>query len=225
MSAHDLALTRVSDESDADAALAVTRLSDGELLRRMRTGDDAALGVLYDRYAGLIVTVALRVVGERAVAEEILQDTFLRAWNAADTFQPSRGQVSGWLIGIARNRSIDVLRSRMHHARQRERDPLPEHAEGAAWGVPDQTDEIATRQVVSAAMQSLPIAQRRVLELAYWGGMSQTEIARELGEPLGTVKSRARSGMEQLRRALRPHFRTDLHLHDMLEEADAGGAA
>jgi RNA polymerase sigma-70 factor (ECF subfamily) len=184
-------------------------LADAELIERVRRGEEAALAALYDRYGGLILTVALRVVGDRDVAEEVMQDCFLRVWNASETYRSGRGQVSGWLIGIARNRSIDVLRSRQHKSRMRERTPLPEPGEEDSFGVPDETDAIATRQAVSDALAGLTMAQRQVVELAYYGGMSQSEIARQLGEPLGTIKSRTRVAMEHLRTALRPHFKPD----------------
>lgn len=191
-----------------NAAKAST-LTDTELMERVRCGDEAALSALYDRYGGLILTVALRIVGDRELAEEVMQDSFLRVWNASETYRSSRGQVSGWLIGIARNRAIDMLRSRQHKTRLRERTPLPEPGDEDTFGVPDETDAVVTHQAVADALASLSMAQRQVVELAYYGGMSQSEIAHQLGEPLGTIKSRTRVAMEHLRTALRPHFRPD----------------
>jgi RNA polymerase sigma-70 factor (ECF subfamily) len=191
------------------SAAKARKLADSELMERVRRGDEVALAALYDRYGGLILTVALRIVGDRDLAEEVMQDTFLRVWNASDTYRSSRGQVSGWLIGIARNRAIDVLRSRQHKTRLRERTPLPEPGDEDSFGVPDETESIATRQAVTDALAGLSMAQRQVVELAYYGGLSQSEIAHQLGEPLGTIKSRTRVAMEHLRIALRPHFRPD----------------
>ena len=184
-------------------------LTDAELMERVRRGDETALAALYDRYAGLILTVALRIIGDRELAEEVMQDSFLRVWNASNTYRSNRGQVSGWLIGITRNRAIDMLRSRQHKGRQRERTPLPEPGDEDRFGVSDETDAVVTRQAVADALAGLSMAQRQVVELAYYGGMSQSEIARQLGEPLGTIKSRTRVAMEHLRSALRPHFRLD----------------
>jgi RNA polymerase sigma-70 factor (ECF subfamily) len=184
-------------------------LTDAELMERVRRGDEVALAALYDRYAGLILTVALRIVGDRELAEEVMQDSFLRVWNASESYRASRGQVSGWLIGITRNRAIDMLRSRQHKSRLRERTPLPEPGDEDRFGVADQTEAVVTRQAVADALAGLSMAQRQVVELAYYGGMSQSEIARQLGEPLGTIKSRTRVAMEHLRIALRPHFRPD----------------
>jgi RNA polymerase sigma-70 factor (ECF subfamily) len=184
---------------------------DSELLARVRRADETALAALYDRYAGLVVTVALRVVGDREVAEEILQDTFLRCWNGAETYQPSRGHVAGWLMGIARNRAIDVLRSRQHKARQRERIALPDADDPHQPGNPDETESVVLRHTVATALATLPLNQRQVIELAYYGGLSQTEIAQRLGEPLGTVKSRTRTAMDRLRVLLGPHVRPDTY--------------
>ncbi len=184
-------------------------LTDIDLMERVRRRDEAALSVLYDRYGGLILTVALRIVGDRELAEEVMQDTFLRVWNAAESYRSSRGQLSGWLIGITRNRAIDMLRSRQYKSRQRERTALPEPGEEDTFGVPDETETVVTRQAVADALLGLTMAQRQVVELAYYGGMTQSEISRQLGEPLGTIKSRTRVAMEHLRATLRPHFRPD----------------
>lgn len=198
-----------ADEYSSVQAARASRLADAELMELVRHGEETALSALYDRYGGLILTVALRIVGDRDLAEEVMQDTFLRVWNASDTYRATRGQVSGWLIGITRNRAIDMLRSRQHKTRLRERTPLPEPGEEDTFGTSDETDAIATRQAVADALSGLSMAQRQVVELAYYGGLSQSEIARQLGEPLGTIKSRTRVAMEHLRADLRPHFRPD----------------
>jgi RNA polymerase sigma-70 factor (ECF subfamily) len=182
--------------------------ADIDLLARMRRADETALAALYDRYAGLVITVALRVVGDREVAEEILQDTFLRCWNGVETYQPARGHVAGWLMGIARNRAIDVLRSRQHRARQRERTALPDADDPHQPGNPDESEAVVLRHTVTSALATLPLNQRQVIELAYYGGLSQTEIAQRLGEPLGTVKSRTRTAMDRLRVLLGPQLRS-----------------
>lgn len=187
----------------------LARADDAQLLERIRDRDERALAELYDRHAGLVLTVALRVVGDRELAEEVLQDTFLRCWSGAATYQPGRGKVLGWLMGIARNRSIDVLRSRQHKSRMREQNALPEAEDSEIFSEADETEAVAMREVVTRAMNTLPLAQRQMVELAYYGGMSQTEIARTTGEPLGTVKSRTRIAMDQLREQLRPQFRPD----------------
>jgi RNA polymerase sigma-70 factor (ECF subfamily) len=177
--------------------------ADDVLLRQIRRGDEAALATLYDRYAGFVFAVALRIVGDRDLAEEILQDTFLRCWHGIETYQPERGRVAGWLAGIARHRAIDLLRGRQHQARLRERDTLSEAAQRPA---PETTDLMLLREAVNAALAELTTGERHVLELAYYGGLTQTEIARQVGQPLGTVKTRTRAALDRLRTTLRPYF-------------------
>jgi len=174
---------------------------DPELVRRMRVGDESALEALYSRYGGLVYTLALRIVGDPELAREVLQDTFLRSWDGRDAYDPARGRVPWWLMGIARNRAIDLLRSRPHQARLREGERLSPETPGT----PTETPEIvAMRRAVTAALSDLSAVQREAIELAYYGGLTQAEIAWRLGQPLGTVKSRIRDAMERLRRALAP---------------------
>lgn len=197
-------------------------------------GDEVALAALYDRHGGLVFTLALRVVGDRHLAEEVLQDTFLRCWDGARGYDPQRGQVAGWLMGVARNRAIDLLRSRQHQARLREQETLggeggygergysePEAPPAAvAWppqlagshgaaGRADATDALLLRQVVRSAMDGLPEVQRQAIELSYYADMTQAEIARRLDTPLGTVKTRVRDGLERLRHLLLPALEAD----------------
>jgi RNA polymerase sigma-70 factor (ECF subfamily) len=168
----------------------------------MQIGEESALEVLYARYGGLIFTLALRIVGDRELAREVLQDTFLRCWDGREAYDPGRGRVPGWLMGIARNRAIDLLRSRPHQARLREREPLVGLVSEPAQR--DVADSVTLRLAVASALQELPIGQRQAIELAYYGGHTQVEIARKLGEPLGTIKSRTREAMERLRATLWP---------------------
>jgi RNA polymerase sigma-70 factor, ECF subfamily len=168
----------------------------------MQVGKESALESLYARYGGLIFTLALRIVGDRELAREVLQDTFLRCWEGREAYDPARGRVPGWLMGIARNRAIDLLRSRPHQARLREQEPLVGLASEPAQR--DATDSLTLRRAVASVLQELPIGQRQAIELAYYGGHTQVEIARELGEPLGTIKSRTREAMERLRAVLWP---------------------
>lgn len=199
----DLSMPTAGEEPVSVQVLA--ELSDEELFRRMQNRDESALVALYERYAGLVMALALRVVGDRELSEEIVQDTFLRCWNGADSYHPDRGRVLTWLMGVARNRAIDALRSKQHHSRLREQTDL-DSAPPAKGGIKDETEAVILRQVVAEAMHSLPTAQRQVIELAYYGGLTQAEIAGRLGEPLGTVKTRTRMAMEKLRGLLRPYF-------------------
>jgi RNA polymerase sigma-70 factor (ECF subfamily) len=176
--------------------------TDHELLRRIGLRDESALETLYTRYGGLLCTLALRIVGDRELALEVLQDTFLRAWRESAGYDPERGRVPWWLMGITRNRAIDLLRSRTHQARLRERpedgtsQPEPAQADGA--------DDVVLRRTVEKALHGLTTVQRQAIELAYYGGLTQAEIASQLGEPLGTVKSRTREAMDRLRSVLLP---------------------
>jgi RNA polymerase sigma-70 factor, ECF subfamily len=182
--------------------VSVEPVDDSELLRRMRLGDESALEVLYARYGGLLYTLALRIVGDRELAREVVQDTFLRSWAGRETYDPQRGRVPWWLMGIARNRAIDLLRSRSHRQRVRERTTALREA--PAVPPSDTSDALSARLAVGQALQSLSDGQRTAIELAYYSGLTQTEIADKLGEPLGTVKSRTREAMEQLRSLLAP---------------------
>ena len=178
--------------------------TDLDLVRAMRRGQESALEALYVRYGGLVYTLALRIVGDPELAREVLQDTFLRAWDGRETYDPGRGRVAWWLMGIARHRSIDLLRSRSHQARLRER----QRPTAGAWAGephhPPAQDEVGLRHAVLDALKGLSAGQRQAIELAYYGGLTQAEIAEELKEPIGTVKSRTREALERLRQALGP---------------------
>lgn len=176
---------------------------DLDLIQEMRRGSEAALEALYKRYGGLVYTLSLRIVGDPELAREVLQDTFLGLWEGRETYDPRRGRVPWWLMGIARNRAIDLLRSRSHQARLRERHSEPSPSSPAVSPLGGQV-EIALRTVVRQALESLSFPQRQAIELAYYGGLTQAEIAQELREPLGTVKSRTREAMERLRGLLAP---------------------
>ena len=172
----------------------------------MRLGDESALELLYARYGGLVYTLAMRLVGDPELAREVLQDTFIRSWDGRETYDSHRGRVPWWLMGIARNRAIDLLRSRPHQARLREQQRAatePRTAERAGAAA-DLGDAVALRDAVVNALRSLSPVQRQTIELAYFGGRTQVEIAHELGEPLGTIKSRTREAMDRLRHLLRP---------------------
>jgi RNA polymerase sigma-70 factor, ECF subfamily len=173
---------------------------DAELIRRMRRGDEAALEALYGRYGDLLYTLALRIVGDPELAREVLQDTLLRAWDGRETYDAARGRVAWWLMGIARNRAVDMLRSRSHQARLREGSRL-DAARPVEAVAPD---AVALRHAVGQALAGLSGVQREAIELAYYGGLTQAEIAAKLQEPLGTIKSRTREAMQRLRGLLGP---------------------
>jgi RNA polymerase sigma-70 factor (ECF subfamily) len=186
--------------------------ADRVLLDRIASGDEAALGTLYDRYAPTLYAVAYRVSGERADAEEIVLDSFAQAWREAGRFRQERGSVIAWLTMICRSRALDLVRARRRRSRLTEAagaGSSPE-SEVLAMGRPTPADQETEQKercrVVARALDTLPDSQRRALELAFYDGLSQSEIAERLGEPLGTVKTRVRTAMQKLRDALRPYY-------------------
>ena len=184
-------------------------LPDRELVRRMAAGEELALGALYDRHARTVYALALAVVGERADAEEVVADTLGQAWRSAGDYDPGRGSVGAWLNTIARARALDLVRRRGRRGRAYQRAAQSADGELAAPvampAAPDRgVEQAEAGALVRRALAALPDAQRRVIELAYFDGLSQSEIARELAEPLGTVKTRMRAGLEKLRATLRP---------------------
>lgn len=177
-------------------------ISDGELLARVASGDDAALGVLYDRYGRLALGLAYRVLGDRGQAEDVVQEAFLSVWRRAATFDAQRGSARGWLTSIVHNAAIDRRRGRFR--RQQDEVDIDDHA----WrltgdDVWEDVSRTLDREQVRRALAEIPKEQRETLELAYFGGLTQVEIAERTGEPLGTVKSRARLGLRRLEGLLR----------------------
>src|SRR5437867_7397866 len=136
----------------------------------MRLGDESALESLYARYGGLVYTLALRIVGDPELAREVVQDTFLRSWDGRETYDSRRGRVPWWLMGIARNRAIDLLRSRPHQARLREQERL---ATTVPANEPAHSDVVGLRRAVASALEGLSTVQRQAVELAYYGGLTQ----------------------------------------------------
>ena len=178
------------------------RTDDGDaaLMRRIADGDETALAAVYDRYGRLVYSVALRILRSADLAEEVTQDIFFQLWRTAPAFNPSRGSLSGWLLVCARNRAISRLRERTGELAAE----LREQTVVLKMNLED--DLVQTQQIsrVRAALEKLQPAHRQALELAYFEGLTHTEIARQTGEPLGTVKTRLRAAVELLKRALNP---------------------
>ena len=173
---------------------------DAELLHAVARGDEAALASLYDRYRLILFGLILRILHSRPEAEDILQDVFIQVWKTAASFDESRGRPFTWLVTLARSRAIDRLRAL--GSRQRVAD---EAMQAAPESISDaMTDALQSEQrgVVRDALKELPSEQREALVLAYFEGLTQTEIAARLKAPLGTVKTRMRSGMIKLRELL-----------------------
>ncbi|GIW05080.1 MAG: DNA-directed RNA polymerase sigma-70 factor [Thermomicrobiales bacterium] len=193
---------------DADASVDLTKASDAELIARASEGDARALEVLYDRYARVVYSFALRIVGDPSLAEELLQEVFFRAWQQGGAFRASRGSFITWLLSITHNLAIDELRKRRRRP-QRAENNTNEDTEQLLPEMPDESQDVeeevwlaSLRDRIADALASLPPAQREAIELAYFQGLTQREIAERLGEPLGTIKTRMRLGMQKLREQL-----------------------
>ena len=184
--------------------MTVAAVNDDALIDRIGKGDADALAFLYDRYASRVLGLTARILGDRDEAEDVLQEVFLQVWRTPRQFDSARGSAGTWLLILARSRAIDRLRSlrRRGHGRQVPIDAQPltsgEDLERAA----ETSQEGAA---VRRALAELPDEQRRALELAYFGGYTQTEIAEMTGAPLGTVKTRLRQGMMKLRDGYRTY--------------------
>jgi RNA polymerase sigma-70 factor, ECF subfamily len=189
-------LAALSEIGAADAA------EDRRVVARIAAGDHHALGELYDRHARLLYSLALRIVGERADAEDVLQDTFAQAWRQASRFEAGRGTVVGWLITVTRSRAIDRLRQRRSQPAGADVDLASREVADPALGIDLQLVTAEEADRVRRALAALPAEQRLPLELAYYEGLSQSEIAARLGAPLGTIKTRMRQTLRRLRDAL-----------------------
>lgn len=186
-------------------------LSDDQIMRSIVQRDDSALELLYDRFASAVMGLALKMLGSRPAAEEIVQETFWRVWNKADSYQSDRGSVLSWLFGITHNLCVD-------HLRRTKVDGMSV-AVGGLINQPDpdvnvlESASLSMRgKQVRAALEELPSEQREVIELAYFQGLTRQDIARTTGVPLGTVHTRARLGLQKLQAALlAAGFERDAH--------------
>ena len=174
------------------------------LIRRIQARDQQALGVLYDHLAPCLNAMLMRMLGDRQEAEEILAETFWQVWNHAASYDPLRGAVEGWAITIGRNRALDRLRARkrreVYTAQYEEEERV--HSRPQDFPPEEVVIQGERYRAVVNALESLPQEQRLPIELAYYEGLSQTEIADRLAQPLGTIKSRVRLGLLHLRQTL-----------------------
>ncbi|MDQ2953097.1 MAG: sigma-70 family RNA polymerase sigma factor [Chloroflexota bacterium] len=174
---------------------------DTDVIRGICSQDAQALGELYDRYGRLVFAVIFRMLSARDVAEEVTQDVFHTIWRRADSYRADRGAVRGWILTIARNAAIDWRRSK--RSRVEREAPIDEAGQmSGGQSVEDQVDVRLRDGRVRNVVRALPEEQRRVLDLAFWGGLSQSEISTRTGVPLGTVKSRVRLAMAKLKDGL-----------------------
>jgi RNA polymerase sigma-70 factor (ECF subfamily) len=168
---------------------------DAALIARLRGGDESAMADLYDRYSAIVYGVALRVLRDTTAAEDVLQEVFLQLWRRPLVFDAGRGRLAPWLAVIARNRAIDLVRKRPH---EEDIDELPI---STGVNLEDASAQRLAVEKVRGVVAGLPPDQRKALEMAFFEGMTHTEIARKTGEPLGTVKTRIRSALMAVRKA------------------------
>jgi RNA polymerase sigma-70 factor (ECF subfamily) len=179
------------------------QVSDEKLASRVAQGDSAALEALYDRHAATVLAMMLKILGDRATAEDVLQETFWRVWRGASTYQPERGSFTGWLFRIARNLAIDAYRRRKTGPQVilegGEAEPILDRTPDPDMNVADHVQAAMLQRRVRQALNDLPQEQRQVIELAYYYGMTRQEIASATGQALGTIHTRARLGLQKLR--------------------------
>lgn len=183
--------------------------SDADLIRMVSEGDARALEVLYDRYSRVIHSFSLRIVGDPQVAEEVLQEVFFRAWRQGSKFQSTRGSLITWLLSITHNLAIDEVRKRNRRPQRidtAEPELLLAMLQDESQDVEQEVWISTLRDSIKKALLDLPAAQRKVIEMAYFEGLTQREIAEQLEEPLGTVKTRMRLGILKLRERLGEQF-------------------
>lgn len=177
-------------------ARGLAHLSDEALLSLVAGSDDQALAELYDRFGGVAYGLALRILRDEALAQDAVQEAFLNVWRTADRFLAERASASTWILTFVHRRAVDLVRRQ----ERRGAEPLTAAAEApAAERVDEQATVRLQRRVVQEALSQLPPEQRQALELSYYGGLSQSELAAQLGQPLGTIKSRTFAGLARLR--------------------------
>jgi RNA polymerase sigma-70 factor, ECF subfamily len=169
---------------------------DAKLMAALRNGDGNALKALYDKYSNLVYAVALRTLGETSAAEDVLQEVFLQIWRKPESFDPSRGSFPAWLTVLTRNRAIDVHRKR-HPEVDVDEVPIT-----SSLDIEDRAIRQSLAEKARAVLSTMPVEQRRDVELAFFGGLTHSEIAEKTGDPLGTIKTRIRTGLIMIRRAL-----------------------
>ena len=182
------------------------QLDDLALHRRIRAGDRDAFESLYRRYAPSAYGLAVRVTGQPPLAQEVVQDAFLAVWKAPEAYDPARGPFRTFFLSLVHHRAVDTVRREERLRRRAERSLNPGEVEGedVAEGIVEESWLRGRREEVRRSLEALPEEQRKVVEMAYFGGYTQVQIAEELGIPLGTVKTRTLAAMRKLRRVLRP---------------------
>lgn len=182
--------------TNVSATASTSDISDHSLLELVRGGDQNAMAALFDRYGTMVYSIAMRVLRERSNAEDVMQEVFVRVWENPERFISGHGSFAGWLAVVTRNRAVDVLR------RRRPSDAVDDVVLPTSSNLASETERNIMMQKVQHALESLPEDQQRSLELAFFEGLSHSEIAARTGTPLGTVKTRIRSALINLREAM-----------------------
>jgi RNA polymerase sigma-70 factor, ECF subfamily len=180
------------------------RLADEDLMQLVADNDDDAFAILYERHTNVAFSLAFRMCGKRAIAEEVVQEAFLSAWRSGARYDRTRGSVRTWMLGIVHNRAIDALRRGVVHDRGRISDEGIEERLEASERIEEEVGARDEAREIRLVLDGLPAEQSRVIELAYYGGFSHSEIATMLDTPIGTVKGRMRLGLQKMRLALGP---------------------
>ena len=187
-----------SDNRTSNSETEIGPVDETAILTRIGQRDENAMEEIFRRYSGLVYSVALRVLRDSGQAEDVLQEVFLQLWRKPAAFVQNRGSLGAWLVVIARNRSIDVLR------RRKPSDSVDDVVLASTVNVADEAERNTMMEKVRRVIADLPMEQRKSLELAYFEGLSHTEIASRTGDPLGTVKTRIRQALISLRKAFQP---------------------
>jgi RNA polymerase sigma factor (sigma-70 family) len=172
-----------------------SRRSDEELVEAVARADEDALGELYDRFGKVAYGLAYKILQDATLAEDAVQEAFLQIWRGAGSYRPERAKASTWLLTFVHRRAVDLVR-REQRRRTVQLDPLPEPS---GSGADEEVVALSRREIVQDALRRLPAEQREAIELAYYGGLTQSELAAQLDQPLGTIKSRMFTGLQRLR--------------------------
>jgi RNA polymerase sigma-70 factor (ECF subfamily) len=195
-------MARANRTKGETALVGLRELADEDLMHLVRQGEAMAFELIYERHASAAFSLAYRMTGKRSIAEDVVQEAFLSLWRSGARYDRTRGSVRTWTLGIVHNRAIDALRRGIVHDRRRASDEGIEER----FEAPENTEVEAARRdesrEIREAMSGLPREQSQVIELAYFGGFTHTEIATMLGAPIGTVKGRMRLGLAKMRLAL-----------------------
>jgi RNA polymerase sigma-70 factor (ECF subfamily) len=188
---------RSFNSEHSKASLQATKATeDAAMLERVEQGDQAAMGLLFDRYSGIVYSVALRVLKDTGQAEDVMQDIFIQIWKKPGAFISGRGSLGAWLVVVARNRAIDSLR------RRRPTDSVEDVVLASSTDLAAEAERNTLMEKVRVYIDQLPPEQRKSVEMAYFEGLSHSEIAEKTGDPLGTVKTRIRLALITLRKAM-----------------------